>query len=658
MTVAAKSSKIDYIENGATLSFPLPFRFLDGSITVRRIFADGSISVLTNGADFSVSGGATDDGGTLTLTATVAGAKLRIRRRTPRRQSTNYTTGDRFPAETHEATVDRAMLIDQEQDDTIDDTATRALMVPDGETAVPVPAASDRAGKALGFDAQGKPIAVTISGVNDPSLRADLAGETGDALIGHKLPTGNPTADLAKVNAMIAATDPGGVVDLKGETFIVDSAPTNSRGKKLVNGRVLEPSRHPPYRTIKQSYADDIGYVIGRANQFPWRLSVCGGLYQQIYLFGHSWIEQNGLYTPRAHELVQQGLIAAGVDNCLVVGSGKGGASWSDVNVLPELDVDSVLAVGTRHVMFALFTNDVVKGIDQTIADFYATIAHVRAQTWGAASHLTITVIIVGNIDAPETQQDAQSYEQIRAACVQAVRLWDITVFDMYAYMWDSQNGRGIWLDAPGFHPDPVPTYAYWREGLAAHLFESGQWNNRKANQHWNIGHGVDQRFPTDTPQEYERGRTGYGVLTGEGWDANGSLLTYGHADGVTLQELVTLEPVPRILRRTGAATAWTQWANQKIALAPLNAWVDRGGGYRSSGCMATDRGTVLIWVNVKDGVSGSAAHQLPSALRPTQSFRVPCEGGYVTIFGVTGEIVPTVGSSAHVAISVEIPAV
>ena len=47
-----------------------------------------------------------------------------------------------------------------------------------------LPGAGTRAGKALAFDASGKPIAVAVSGTSDPSLRADLAAPTGSALVG------------------------------------------------------------------------------------------------------------------------------------------------------------------------------------------------------------------------------------------------------------------------------------------------------------------------------------------------------------------------------------------------------------------------------------------------------------------------------------------
>lgn len=152
MTVAALPSSIEYLENGVSLAFPVPFRFKSGSLSIDRVLADGTIGALTAGADYSVTGGSTDAGGTVLLFASTSGARLRIKRVTPRQQSIDYTTGDTFPAETHESGLDTAMLVDQEQDEKIDDTANRAFMVPDGETAPPVPARSLRVGF-VGWDA-------------------------------------------------------------------------------------------------------------------------------------------------------------------------------------------------------------------------------------------------------------------------------------------------------------------------------------------------------------------------------------------------------------------------------------------------------------------------------------------------------------------------
>lgn len=59
----------------------------------------------------------------------------------------------------------------------------QALRVPESAV-LAVPPVASRAGKVLGFGADGQPIAVAVSGADDPSLRADLAQPTGDTLVG------------------------------------------------------------------------------------------------------------------------------------------------------------------------------------------------------------------------------------------------------------------------------------------------------------------------------------------------------------------------------------------------------------------------------------------------------------------------------------------
>lgn len=188
MTVAALSSSIEYLEDGVSLAFPLPFRFLAGTITASRVLADGTVVTLTYGTHFSTSGGETDAGGTLTLVSTVAGATLRIRRATPRAQTTDYPTTDVFPSASHELALDRSILIDQEQDDKIADTAQRALMVPDGETAAGLPDAAARSGKFL-VGLPGGGFAFSQGTGADLGLREALgsaADGEGDALVAFK----------------------------------------------------------------------------------------------------------------------------------------------------------------------------------------------------------------------------------------------------------------------------------------------------------------------------------------------------------------------------------------------------------------------------------------------------------------------------------------
>lgn len=205
MTAAALAPEAEYNGDGVTTAFTAGFRFLDGSLVVDLIDADGAVARQTSGVDYSVSGGSTDAGGTVTFaTAPGSGVRVRIRRETPRTQQTSYTTTDEFPAESHEQALDRAMLIDQELDVAIDDVAGRALLVPDGSegmefdlegllagdllqfdgTKLARVAREPFAGKFYGGDGSGQLVPLSGTG-NDAALRTDLADRAaGPRLIG------------------------------------------------------------------------------------------------------------------------------------------------------------------------------------------------------------------------------------------------------------------------------------------------------------------------------------------------------------------------------------------------------------------------------------------------------------------------------------------
>jgi len=197
MTVAALPSKIEYLENGVTTAFALPFRFLPGTITASRVLASGEVVALVAGVDFSTSGGDTDAGGTLTLTgASISGARLRAARATPKAQVAVYQDNDSFPAASHEQALDRAIMVAQELGDRISETTARALMVPDGEVSAVIPGVAGRASSFLAFDSEGNPIAAHGTGA-DLGLREDLAEPPGGKLVLFDALDAAPTASVA-----------------------------------------------------------------------------------------------------------------------------------------------------------------------------------------------------------------------------------------------------------------------------------------------------------------------------------------------------------------------------------------------------------------------------------------------------------------------------
>lgn len=239
MTAAALAPSIEYLENGVTLAFAVPFRFLSAShLSVSRVLASGAVVVLAQGTDWSATGGSTDAGGTLTLVATVAGSRLRIRRATPRAQQADWETGDRFPAQSIEDAHDKAMLIAQELAVAQSDLSGRALLVPDGETAAALPALAARAGRILSFDGvTGQPETdLTVAAVQEAidNARAALAGGSATSAVSWTSPGAGAVTrtlhalltDMPIHPADFGTLDPTGTVD---NTAIFVAAQTASR---------------------------------------------------------------------------------------------------------------------------------------------------------------------------------------------------------------------------------------------------------------------------------------------------------------------------------------------------------------------------------------------------------------------------------------------
>lgn len=211
MTVAALPATVSYIEDGVSTVFPVPFRFkAAGDLVVDRVAAGVAVR-LQLGADYSVTGGDQDSGGTLTRTAATNGATLRINRETARAQPMVYTTGDRFPAESHEQALDRQMLIAQEIDASLSDINARALLAPEGEALAPIVGA--RPGRVLGFGVDPNVPLMLSGGGADGALREDLADpELGGKLMAFRAAMTAPARDMEAARKDIVSVKDWGAV--------------------------------------------------------------------------------------------------------------------------------------------------------------------------------------------------------------------------------------------------------------------------------------------------------------------------------------------------------------------------------------------------------------------------------------------------------------
>lgn len=118
MTVTATNRKNSFPTNGVTVDFPFTFSVnTEGQVYSLTRATDGTETPYTN---FTVALNPTTEGGTLTTGDALNDVTLVVYRDTALSQQTDYVPGGRFPAESHEAALDKLTQISQEQQEEID----------------------------------------------------------------------------------------------------------------------------------------------------------------------------------------------------------------------------------------------------------------------------------------------------------------------------------------------------------------------------------------------------------------------------------------------------------------------------------------------------------------------------------------------------------
>jgi len=155
MTVSSTTTKVSYTGNNVTTVFAYTFKiFAEAEI---KVYVDNVLKTLTT--HYTLSGVGATSGGNVTFTTgntPGTGAKVVLTRSIARTQVTDYVENDTFPAETHEAALDKLTFITQELDNILTGDIFRfAESVSDAGTVTITLNATDRASKLLAFDASG-----------------------------------------------------------------------------------------------------------------------------------------------------------------------------------------------------------------------------------------------------------------------------------------------------------------------------------------------------------------------------------------------------------------------------------------------------------------------------------------------------------------------
>lgn len=168
-----------YIGNGVATAFAFTFKvFATTDVQVLRTNADGSISTLVPGSDYSVMLNADQDttpGGTIAYPLSgsplPSPLSLVILGNLPYDQTLSLPGGGNFNPRAIERNLDRMTMQIQQ----LADKAVSAITVPTGESVPSLPVASARAGYLLGFNGSGDPVAVAATSGSAAALALDLA---------------------------------------------------------------------------------------------------------------------------------------------------------------------------------------------------------------------------------------------------------------------------------------------------------------------------------------------------------------------------------------------------------------------------------------------------------------------------------------------------
>ena len=163
MTISSLGTKVSLSGNGSNNTFAYNFFVVaesDLEVIIRS--SNGTETVKSLTTHYTVSGLGSNSGGSITFTSGNTPTDTEtvvIRRNTSKTQSTDYVANDPFPAESHEAALDKSMLINQELQEQVDRSIKISRTNSMTSTDFTV-GATDRANKILAFDSSGE-ISVT-----------------------------------------------------------------------------------------------------------------------------------------------------------------------------------------------------------------------------------------------------------------------------------------------------------------------------------------------------------------------------------------------------------------------------------------------------------------------------------------------------------------
>lgn len=174
MAVETTATSASFTGTGTSATYAPGF-YINSSDQV-KVYVDGVLQTI--GDDYTVNNVGLSTGCNIVGTFALS-AEVYIERVTPITQLVDTQNNETILEDVLDAAFDKLTMISQEIDGALD----RALLIPKGETATPVPSPTSNPGRYLATDASGVLIWASGSGA-DGALRTDLATSTGATLIG------------------------------------------------------------------------------------------------------------------------------------------------------------------------------------------------------------------------------------------------------------------------------------------------------------------------------------------------------------------------------------------------------------------------------------------------------------------------------------------
>lgn len=165
MSVTDASNRVQYDGDDSTTSFPIPFLFLQNSWVKGLLTSTiGADTLLVEGVDYTLTGATVATGGTAVLvTPPATGERLTWFREAPYNQLTTYEYSGSFPADANEDTVDKGVILAQQNKEIADNLAITYPQSEPISTSSELPDVSTRKGKYLFFNASTGSVSVALT---------------------------------------------------------------------------------------------------------------------------------------------------------------------------------------------------------------------------------------------------------------------------------------------------------------------------------------------------------------------------------------------------------------------------------------------------------------------------------------------------------------